>query len=93
MKMKIPQFKSEQAERLYWERHSSANKVDWDKAVKNPAFPELKPSNKTISIRLPESLLRDLKRLASKQDVPYQSLLKIYLSEKVSEKTKEASRR
>jgi predicted DNA binding CopG/RHH family protein len=81
---KIPKFKSEDEEREFWARHDSTEYIDWSKA-KLTLFPNLKPSSKTISIRLPESLLENLKVLANKRDVPYQSLLKILLAEKVQE--------
>jgi predicted DNA binding CopG/RHH family protein len=84
MKKKIPKFNSEDEERDFWETHDSTKYVDWKKA-KRMRFPNLKPSTKTISIRLPESLLDDLKVLANKSDVPYQSLLKIYLAERVKQ--------
>lgn len=79
---KIPRFKSEAQESEFWAAHDSAEYIDWAKGewVK---FPNLKPSTKSISIRLPESLIEDLKVLANKRDVPYQSLLKIFLSERI----------
>lgn len=80
----IPRFKSEKEEREFWEKHDSADYVDW-KHGKRVSFPALKPSLKSISIRLPESMIDQLKVLANKKDVPYQSLVKIYLSEKVRE--------
>lgn len=75
-------FKSEKAEREFWQKNDSSNEVNWDdaKAVK---FSNLKPSTKTISIRLPEALIADLKLLANKKDVPYQSLMKMILSAQV----------
>lgn len=84
MNKKIPRFKSEDAEREFWATHDSTGYVDWKKA-KRVVMPELKPSLKTISLRLPESMLEELKLLANKRDVPYQSLLKIFLSEKIRE--------
>jgi predicted DNA binding CopG/RHH family protein len=81
---KIPKFKSEAEEAEFWATHDSSEYVDYSKA-KHIVFPNLKPSTKTISIRLPESLIEHLKVLANKRDVPYQSLLKIFLSEKVEE--------
>ena len=85
MKMlkQVPQFKNEMEERKFWESHDSSEFLDWKTAPKNPSFPNLKPSSKTISIRLPDSLVRDLKSVANKKDVPYQSLVKVYLSERV----------
>ena len=85
----VPKFRNEQDEREFWATHDSTEYVDYKKARK-VSFPNLKPSTRTISIRLPESLLEHLKMLANKQDVPYQSLLKIYLAEKVDEELKSA---
>ncbi len=79
---KIPKFKNEDEERKFWSKHDSTGYIDWNQAEQMD-FPDLKPSVKSISIRLPESLLNDLKMLANKKDVPYQSLMKIYLAEKV----------
>lgn len=79
----LPTFASEKEEQIFWQTHDSTDYIDWNKATKNPSLPNLKPSSKTISIRLPESLIADLKRLANKKDVPYQSLVKTYLSQKV----------
>lgn len=87
MSKEIPKFKSEDEERQFWAAHDSTEYVDWKKA-KRVALPELKPSLKTISLRLPESMLEELKLLANKRDVPYQSLLKIFLSERISEELK-----
>jgi predicted DNA binding CopG/RHH family protein len=84
MKKKLPTFQTEEAERKFWDEHDSTEYVDWSKA-KRGVFPNLKPSTRTISLRLPESLLEELKLLAHKRDVPYQSLLKIYLAEKVEQ--------
>lgn len=81
---KIPKFKSEEAERTFWATHDSTEYIDYSRAGK-AIFPNLKPSTRTISIRLPEALLEHLKTLANKRDVPYQSLLKILLAEKVDE--------
>ena len=83
----IPQFKSEGEEREFWATHDSTEYIDWSKSKRNPALTRLKPSTRTISIRLPESLIAELKALANKRDVPYQSLVKIFLSEKVKEET------
>jgi predicted DNA binding CopG/RHH family protein len=80
---KIPRFRSEAAERGFWETHDSAEYVDWS-AAKLAGFPNLKPSTETISLRLPAGLLVELKALANKRDVPYQSLLKIFLAERVA---------
>jgi predicted DNA binding CopG/RHH family protein len=81
---KIPKFKSEAEETEFWATHDSTEYIDYSTA-KRIVFPNLKPSTKTISIRLPESLIEHLKLLANKRDVPYQSLLKMFLSEKVEE--------
>lgn len=78
----IPEFASEDEERGFWSAHDSTEFVDWSKATR-VTLSSLKPSTKTISIRLPESLLDELKLLANKRDVPYQSLLKIFLAERV----------
>ena len=78
----IPTFKNEEAERKFWAEHDSTEYVDWSKA-KRAVFPNLKPSTKTISLRLPQTLLEELKLLANKRDVPYQSLLKVFLAERV----------
>ena len=82
MKKKIPTFKSEAEERRFWQTHDSAEYIDWSDA-EEAVLPRLKPSTKTISVRLPESMLEELKLLANKRDVPYQSLLKIFLSERI----------
>ncbi len=79
---KIPKFKTEDEEREFWSKHDSAEYVDYSNA-KRTLFPDLKPSTKSISIRLPESLIERLKVLANERDVPYQSLLKIFLAERV----------
>lgn len=78
----IPKFDSEDAEREFWATHDSADHVDWSRA-KPAVFPRLKPSTQTISLRLPEPMLENLKMLANKRDVPYQSLLKIFLAERI----------
>lgn len=80
----IPQFKSEDEERDFWSRNDSADYVDWKRA-QVIRLPNLKPSTKTISVRFPEILLNDLKILANKRDVPYQSLLKIFVAERVEQ--------
>ncbi len=83
----IPQFSSEDEEREFWTTHDSTEYLDWNKAEKNPTFSRLKLSTRTVSIRLPESLIAALKTLANKRDVPYQSLMKMFLAEKVREET------
>ena len=82
----IPTFKNEDEEREFWATHDSADYFDWTKA-RRVIFPNLKPSSKSISLRLPESILNELKVLANKRDVPYQSLIKIFLAEKLKEQT------
>ena len=82
MKKKIPKFKSESEERLFWQKHDSSEYIDWSDA-ENVVMPKLKPSTRSISIRLPESMIEELKVLANKRDVPYQSLLKIFISERI----------
>jgi len=79
----VPEFKSEDEERAFWEKHDTADYVDWSRA-EVVQFSNLKLSTSTISLRLPAQLLADLKRLANKRDVPYQSLLKVYLAERVA---------
>src|SRR2546428_3161251 len=82
----IPAFRSEDAERRFWETHDTSPFVDWSKA-RVAVFPNLKPSTETISLRLPAALLAELKALANKRDVPYQSLLKVFLAERVDRET------
>ena len=78
---KTPEFKDESEERAFWESHDSSDYVDWDKA-ESVLFPNLKPTTKSISIRLPVGLLEQIKVVAHKRDVPYQSLIKMWLAEK-----------
>jgi len=86
---KIPEFESEEQEREFWSEHDSSEYVDWSQAER-VTLANLKPSTKTISVRLPESLLEELKLLANKRDVPYQSLLKLYLAERVKKELRSA---
>ncbi|MDI6784358.1 MAG: BrnA antitoxin family protein [bacterium] len=79
---KIPQFKNEDDEFGFWSKHDSTEYLDYSKAKKT-IFPNLKPSLKTISVRLPESLIEHLKVLVNQRDIPYQSLLKLFLIERV----------
>jgi predicted DNA binding CopG/RHH family protein len=81
-KRTIPTFKDEDGERRFWTMNDAADFFEWDRAVK-PTFPALKPSTEAISLRLPVSMLEELKALANKRDVPYQSLMKIYLAEQI----------
>ena len=78
----VPVFENEAKERVFWENHDSADYVDWNQAER-VRFPNLKPSSKAISLRLPVDLLERIKTAANKRDVPYQSLIKIWLAEKV----------
>ena len=80
----IPEFSNEEEEREFWANHDSTDFLDWSKAEK-VIFPNLKPSTKTISLRLPESMLNELRLLANKRDVPYQSLIKILLQESLDQ--------
>ena len=82
MTKKIPEFKNEDEEREFWDTHDSTEFINWNKAERI-TFANLKPSVKKISLRLPESMLEELKMLANKRDVPYQSLLKIFLAERI----------
>jgi predicted DNA binding CopG/RHH family protein len=84
MKNKLPKFKSEKEERLFWEENDSSDFIDWNKAEK-VILPKLKPSVKSISIRLPEIMLNQIKVIANKKDVPYQSFIKTILSEKIQQ--------
>lgn len=84
---KIPKFKSEDEERIFWAEADSTEYIDWSQA-KQTILPNVKPSLKTISLRLPELMLEELKLLAHKRDVPYQSLIKIFISERISEELK-----
>ena len=77
----VPVFKNEAEERAFWDSHSSTDYVDWSK-TKRVRFPHLKPSTTAISIRLPSALLEQIKVAANKRDVPYQSLIKMWLAEK-----------
>jgi predicted DNA binding CopG/RHH family protein len=87
----IPEFGNEDEEREFWATHDSADHVDWSQAQR-VVFPNLKPSTRTISVRMPESMLDELKLLANKRDVPYQSLIKIFLRERIDAELRHASR-
>lgn len=78
----IPRFKSEAGERAFWETHDSTDYVDWSKAQR-VRFPNLKSSSIPISLRLPQHMLERIKVAANKRDVPYQSLIKVWLNEKL----------
>src|SRR4030088_1270106 len=81
---KIPIFKDEDAEREFWAKEDSTEYLDWSKAER-VTFANLRPSLRTISLRLPEAMIAELKLLANKRDVPYQSLLKVFLAERINE--------
>lgn len=84
---KIPDFKNSEEEAEFWEKHDSADYVDWSKADK-AVFPNVKTSTESISLRLPSPLLARIKELANEKDVPYQSLMKVYLSDQVKRELK-----
>lgn len=81
-KQAIPKFKTEAQERAYWESHDSTVHLDWSQAQK-ARLPNLRPTTKTISLRLPQHLLDGIKVAANARDVPYQSLIKVWLQEKL----------
>ena len=83
----IPIFRNEDEEQKFWSRSDSADYFDWKKADV-AILSRLKPSTKTISLRLPESLIDDLRVLANKRDVPYQSLIKIILKDRIDRELK-----
>jgi predicted DNA binding CopG/RHH family protein len=78
----VPRFRDEREEREFWEARDSSDYIDWDSA-KRARFPNLKPSTTAISLRLPVSLLERIKIAANKRDIPYQSLIKTLLAEKI----------
>jgi predicted DNA binding CopG/RHH family protein len=87
----LPTFANEDAERLFWSKNDTSDFFDWENAVQ-VAMPELKPTTASISLRLPVSMLEELKALANMRDVPYQSLMKVYLSQQINrERNKKAS--
>ncbi len=89
---RIPRFKSEDEEREFWAKHDSTEFVEYGKSVQ-ASFVKLKPTSRTISIRLPESLLNSIKVIANRADVPYQSMMKILLTERVAEIRRAKSRK
>jgi predicted DNA binding CopG/RHH family protein len=91
-KKRIPEFGSEAEEQAFWSEHDSTEYVDWHQA-REVVLPRLRPSTKTISLRLPEHMLEELKLLANKQDVPYQSLLKMYLAERIEQELRGRNRK
>jgi len=84
MNKKIPKFKNEDEERDFWSKHDSSEYLNW-KSAERVLFPNLKPSTRAISLRLPESLLDALRQLANERDVPYQSLIKMILQERIEQ--------
>jgi len=91
MKKRIPEFQSDDEERKFWTAHDSSGYVDWGKA-RHAGFPNLKPTTRSISLRLPESMLDELRQFANQRDVPYQSLIKIFLRERMDMEYTGASR-
>ena len=87
---KIPKFKSEEVEQKFWKENDTSDFIDWSKA-EEVSFPNLKPSLKSISIRLPESMVEQFKIIANKKDIPYQSLMKIYLSDALKKENKKSA--
>jgi predicted DNA binding CopG/RHH family protein len=81
----IPKFASEDEERRFWEQHDSSEYLDWSQA-RQVVMPNLKPTTRTISLRLPQHLLDSIKAAANARDVPYQSLIKVWLQEKLHNK-------
>ena len=86
---KIPVFKNDDEERAFWNKNDASDYVDWSTSEK-VLFSNLKPTTKTISLRLPEYIIDELKLLAHKQDVPYQSLIKIFLKERINQELRKA---
>lgn len=80
----IHEFESEEEEQEFWATHDSADYLDWSQAER-VVFPKLKPSTKTISLRMSESMLNELRLLANKHDIPYQSLIKVFLRERIDD--------
>jgi predicted DNA binding CopG/RHH family protein len=92
MNEKLPQFASEEEERDFWADHDSVDYVDWSRAER-VVLPSLKPSTTTISLRLPEHMLNDIKMIANKRDVPYQSLMKTFLADRLEDELRGTARR
>jgi len=84
MSKPIPEFKNEDEERHFWAENDSSEYVDWGKA-RRVVFPNLKPTTRAISLRLPQSMLDELRQLANQRDVPYQSLIKVFLRERIDQ--------
>jgi len=88
MKKQVLHFKSESAERKFWSTADSTRYIDWSRAQRT-VLPGLRPSLRTISLRLPELMLEELRLLANKRDVPYQSLLKVFLAERIEDELRQ----
>jgi predicted DNA binding CopG/RHH family protein len=88
-KKQVPKFRSEDEERKFWAENDSTEFIDWASA-RTTRFPKLRPTLRTISLRLPVSMIEDLKVLANKRDVPYQSLLKVFLAERLEKERRRA---
>jgi predicted DNA binding CopG/RHH family protein len=88
MKKALPKFKNEDAERQFWAKHDSADFIDWRRAQRE-TLPNLRPASQTISLRLPKPMLDRLKLPANKRDVPYQSLLKIFVADRLEAELEE----
>lgn len=86
----IPRFKNDEEERKFWAQNDSTEYIDWNQA-EQVTLPKLKPSTKTISLRLPEFMLDELRAIANKRDVPYQSLIKVFLKERIDQERKQPS--
>ena len=84
MSKAIPEFKNEDEERAFWATHDSSQYVDWNKA-RRVVFPNLRPTTRAISLRLPLSMLDELRQLANQRDVPYQSLIKVFLRDRIDQ--------
>ena len=89
-KKAVPDFRSEDQEREFWAAHDSTEFIDW-RSARRQKFPNLKPTLRTISLRLPVSMIEDLKILANRRDVPYQSLLKVFLADRLKRELRRAS--
>ena len=86
----LPELKNEDEERQFWAEHDSSEYLDWSQA-ESTVFPNLKPSTRSISLRLSESMLNELKQLANEQDVPYQSLIKMFLRDRIERERRSRS--
>jgi predicted DNA binding CopG/RHH family protein len=84
METLLPVFENEDEEREFWATHDSTDYVDWSQA-RRAVFPNLKPTTRAISLRLPESMLDELRQMANQRDVPYQSLIKVFLRERIDQ--------